>query len=805
MRSIMKKWTNLLASALLLFLFSCNEMDKYYDNDRHSTSVSVGNAWEYLENRGNFTSFLRAAQRAGYEDLVRGKGLATIFAPDDEAFQKYLSRHGYSSVEDIPADELDNMITYHLLYYSFKGESFMEYRPEGSTVEDDYVGLYFKYRTRSRDAMEKITDPTKGNTLATVFHQEKYIPVFTPNLFNWYNTHGSSGSTGTINYDYFYGSGLWQGDNWVAGNEPYFRVSNAGVKEYSIITDNGYLYVLDDVVEPLKTIYQTIADDDNYSICTKIYDRFKDLTYDEDIALNYNNRDSAFLYKHTGLSSIAYERCLGNYIIVGTNGVSELEATKLGPLSMATNTLFAPTNAALEEFYRTYWEPYYGVNNWDSVKFTPLYALMSEQEAVHRLISKNGPLLPSEIQQGNAITTSRTVINIDPNSDVITRAMCSNGVMYGVNKLISVPKYFSYVTAPAFVNPDYNMFLLLMAKSGVLSLYTAENQTFYAFYPTQEMLLKTTVGGEYLIYENSNPNKYGAEDITISDGEGGTVSLSRANSADIVRNQIADRVIEVPGTEDKIYFSTNGSFSYFFSREDSIFSTSKYNVHYGQRNDANLRDLVTFTEITDLPEVRNGRVFALSGGFNATALMPEASSFESVALLETQVPWEFKETSAGDRNFYQSGILASLNDSTENLDVLLTIEAEGNGTMPRFIVFALTNEAMQRAFDDGFINSRRKPFNAYMPNLFISVERSRLMDYPFPNDKQGTRTLYSYKQKEDGSYTSVQLSDMGSYLQLTDTKGRTARVVNTFPYIYTDCAVYVIDNYLDFGDEYAVE
>ena len=45
----MKKWTNLLASALLLFFFSCNEMDKYYDNDRHSTSVSVGNAWDYLD------------------------------------------------------------------------------------------------------------------------------------------------------------------------------------------------------------------------------------------------------------------------------------------------------------------------------------------------------------------------------------------------------------------------------------------------------------------------------------------------------------------------------------------------------------------------------------------------------------------------------------------------------------------------------------------------------------------------------------------------------------------------------------
>ena len=76
-----------------------------------------------------------------------------------------------------------------------------------------------------------------------------------------------------------------------------------------------------------------------------------------------------------------------------------------------------------------------------------------------------------------------------------------------------------------------------------------------------------------------------------------------------------------------------------------------------------------------------------------------------------------------------------------------------------------------------------------------------------PGDGQGTRTLYSVNPKgEGGEFTSVQISDMGSYLQITDTKGRTERVVNSFPYIYNDCAVYIIDNYLDFGDgTYVVE
>ena len=318
----------------------------------------------------------------------------------------------------------------------------------------------------------------------------------------------------------------------------------------------------------------------------------------------------------------------------------------------------------------------------------------------------------------------------------------------------------------------------------------------------------TQVGGENLIYENTNPNVYGAEDVIISDGEGGTVSLSMAHSANIVRNQIADNMIEIPNTDDRIYYLTSGSFNYLFSHEDTIYSTTTYNTRYGLHGDIQ-RSAVTFTEMPEL-DVRNGHVYALEGGSLASALLPESRTFQSLAVIEAQVPWEFKETAHGTRNFYQSGILSSLSDSTENVEVFIAMEAEGSGDgdLPRYIVLAPNNQAVQSAYDDGFISARgSKNFKGYMPNLFISVERSRLLDYPMPGDGQGTRTLYSFNPKgEGGEFTSVQISDMGSYLQITDTKGRTARVVNSFPYIYNDCAVYIIDNYLDFGDgTYVVE
>lgn len=85
---------------------------------------------------------------------------------------------------------------------------------------------------------------------------------------------------------------------------------------------------------------------------------------------------------------------------------------------------------------------------------------------------------------------------------------------------------------------------------------------------------------ETLIYENAQPNKYGYEDITYSDGEA-TVSLGMAASARIVRSQVCDNMIEVAGSDEKIYRTTYSTFNYLYQKGDSIFSTAKYNSHYG--------------------------------------------------------------------------------------------------------------------------------------------------------------------------------------------------------------------------------
>ena len=78
------------------------------------------------------------------------------------------------------------------------------------------------------------------------------MPVFSHHIF------ASKGIDAKKNYEFFYPNSTWTGDNG-------FNVSNASVKEYQIITNNGYIYNVDRVLEPLETIYDVLKKKSDYS------------------------------------------------------------------------------------------------------------------------------------------------------------------------------------------------------------------------------------------------------------------------------------------------------------------------------------------------------------------------------------------------------------------------------------------------------------------------------------------------------------------------------------------------------------
>ena len=219
-------------SFIPFFLWSCEDkMDEHYE----VPGWVKGSAWELLSDEsmdGQFSMFLEAAERAGYYEIMNGRGLMTVMAPDNNAFTAYLSEHNYSTVKDIPARELKELIGFHLLYYSYNKGSMENFRPEGEGAYDEGTeildpGLYYKFRTRSSGEPTREVDPLTGKSV-TVYHLERFVPVFSHYFFS------SKKIDAKKNYEAFYPNSTWTGNDG-------FNVSEASVKEYGLIANNGYI------------------------------------------------------------------------------------------------------------------------------------------------------------------------------------------------------------------------------------------------------------------------------------------------------------------------------------------------------------------------------------------------------------------------------------------------------------------------------------------------------------------------------------------------------------------------------------
>jgi uncharacterized surface protein with fasciclin (FAS1) repeats len=64
---------------------------------------------------GQFSTFLEAVERTGYEETLRGEGPFTIFAPTDEAFRAMSERERERLMAPEHRDELLALLAYHVV------------------------------------------------------------------------------------------------------------------------------------------------------------------------------------------------------------------------------------------------------------------------------------------------------------------------------------------------------------------------------------------------------------------------------------------------------------------------------------------------------------------------------------------------------------------------------------------------------------------------------------------------------------------------------------------------------------------
>src|SRR5262249_7150470 len=84
-------------------------------NEAVQTPDPIGDVLDVAAAEGHFMRFLAAVQAAGYQDLLRGEGPFTVFAPSDVAFRQMDQRRLERLMEPRNRDELRATLGYHVL------------------------------------------------------------------------------------------------------------------------------------------------------------------------------------------------------------------------------------------------------------------------------------------------------------------------------------------------------------------------------------------------------------------------------------------------------------------------------------------------------------------------------------------------------------------------------------------------------------------------------------------------------------------------------------------------------------------
>lgn len=97
---------------LIVFLplsaISCDDNDEM--NEPETNTIA-----DFVASNSNYSSLLAALVKADLVDTLKGDGPFTVFAPDNAAFNLFLSANGFANLDAVPADALKQILLNHVV------------------------------------------------------------------------------------------------------------------------------------------------------------------------------------------------------------------------------------------------------------------------------------------------------------------------------------------------------------------------------------------------------------------------------------------------------------------------------------------------------------------------------------------------------------------------------------------------------------------------------------------------------------------------------------------------------------------
>ncbi len=233
------------------------------------------------------STFCRCLELTGYDKVINTSGSYTVFAPTNEAFDAFLSANpNYNTIEDIPISELNRIVKYHIVQDPWTKSQLKKLDIYGwiDTMDiKNNVARGFKRETLLKDNDLKFGvkwEYGKGTVITDTLHADvvrriatdsrKYVPIF-------YSEYFSINDIPTSDYQFYFDRSFDQdADLYFAG---------AKVMSDENFAENGFVYIIDKVITPLRNGYEILSDktgSDSYSKFLDLIDEFPEFSFNQE-------------------------------------------------------------------------------------------------------------------------------------------------------------------------------------------------------------------------------------------------------------------------------------------------------------------------------------------------------------------------------------------------------------------------------------------------------------------------------------------------------------------------------------------
>lgn len=391
--------------------------DEYYG--RPSTLAQP--IYQVLQQRGNFTHFLKCIDKSGYKSTLTAGGYWTCFAPNDSAFATYFKANNLSGDDAIDSATALKIVKYALVYDAYSKANLSSYQTSSgpdTSVSFKRKTAFYTWVYDQGDSL--VLSANRNGSYVESDNNNKYIPYFLDAFFS------NQGLT-AADYNYFYPDSKYTG----------FNVANAAVVNADIPAENGMIDEVDQVILPLPNLEEYLASNDQYSEFRKLLAKVISYQSNADITQrNYalsGNSDSVYIkfYDAGNTLGLAYSPNNENYLQAGTDG----QTSGYG-MAIPTNAALIPYEAQILEHYKTF----------DAAPPAVLIALLNAH------LWTTNPW-PSRFTQTPNSSSEVPTFSL---SNVVDKKICSNGFFYGINS-VQQANVFRTIYGKAFLDPAYSL------------------------------------------------------------------------------------------------------------------------------------------------------------------------------------------------------------------------------------------------------------------------------------------------------------------------------------------------------------